>query len=377
MTSPDMIITRSIRNTFMRSNSFILKFILLFIVLLMVSSNGKTQPIESEIITSDDDKTIMCFVYHRFGDSRYPTTNVSVKDFESHLNWLTKHDFTFLNFSDAISYLQSDEPARKIAVITIDDGYKSFFKNGLPLLKKYKLPATLFINTETIDGGDYMGWPELKTAMNDNIEIGNHTHSHDYFLNKPTATRYKAFKDEIELSQSIIEKNIDFTPTVFSYPYGEFDVEMKNIAKQVGFKAAAAQNSGVIYAGTDLFMCPRFPMSEAYSGLDKFIEKASAKALKIVKRSPENPYLPADKKPILTLTIDIADLRLDQVQCFVQGGKCSFKIIEKSSDKATITFQSVAPINGRRRTLYTITVPDKKGVWHWYSHLCINASIRE
>ncbi len=377
MTSPDMIITRSIRNTSMKTNSFILKFILLFNVLMIVGSNGKTQPIETEIVTSDEGKTIMCFVYHRFGDSRYPTTNVSVKDFESHLNWLTKHDFTFLNFSDAIAYLQSDGADRKIAVITIDDGYKSFFKNGLPLLKKYKAPATLFINTETIDGGDYMGWPELRTAMKNNIEIGNHTHSHDYFLNKPASTRYSSFKEEIELSQSIIQKNLDFTPTVFSYPYGEFDVEMKNIAKQVGFKAAAAQNSGVVYAGTDLFMCPRFPMSEAYSGLDKFIEKASAKALKVLNRSPENPYLPSNKKPILTLTIDITDLRLDQLQCFVQGGKCSFKIIEKSAAKATITFQSVAVITGRRRTLCTITIPDKKGVWHWYSHLWVNPSIKE
>lgn len=377
MTSPDMIITRSIRNTFMKTNSFILKFILLFNVLLMVGSHGKTQPIETEIITADDDKTIMCFVYHRFGDSRYPTTNVSVKDFESHLNWLTRDDFSFLNFSDAITYLQSDEPARKIAVITIDDGYTSFFKNGLPLLKKYKVPATVFINTETVDGGDYMDWSELKTAMKNNIEIGNHTHSHDYFLNKPITTRYKAFKEEIELSQSIIQKNLHFTPIVFSYPYGEFTMEMKNIAKQAGFKAAAAQNSGVVYTGTDLFMCPRFPMSEAYSSLDKFVEKASSKALKILQRSPDSFELPSNKKPILKLTIASSDLRLDQLQCFVQGGKCSFKIIDKSADKATITFQSVAPINGRRRTLYTITVPDKKGVWHWYSHLWINASIRE
>jgi peptidoglycan/xylan/chitin deacetylase (PgdA/CDA1 family) len=343
----------------------------------MIGSNGKTQPIETKIITSDEDKTIMCFVYHRFGDSRYPTTNVSVKDFELHLNWLTKHDFTFLTFSDAIAYLQSDESVRKVAVITIDDGYRSFFHNGLPVLKKHKIPATLFINTETIEGGDYMGWSELKTAMKNNIEIGNHTHSHDYFLNKPTSTRYKAFKEEIELSQSIIQKNLDFTPIVFSYPYGEFDVEMKNVVKNIGFKAAAAQNSGVVYADTDLFMCPRFPMSETYSGLNKFVEKASSKALKVVNSSPNNPYLPSNKKPILTLTININDLRIDQLQCFVQGGKCSFNITEKRADTATIIVQSVAPINRRRRTLYTITVPDKKGIWHWYSHLWIDPKIKE
>ena len=361
----------------MKNKSSILKHILLCHVLLMFSCAGKTQEADKKIIANDTDKTIMCFVYHRVGDSRYPTTNVSIKDFESHLNWLTKNKFTLLTFSDAIAYLQSDTPSQKIAVITIDDGYKSFFKNGLPLLKKYKIQATLFINTETVGAGDYMDWPMLKTAMKSGIEIGNHTHSHAYFLNQPVTTRYTKFKDEIELSQSIIQKNLDFTPIVFTYPYGEFDMEMKNIAKQAGFKAAAAQNSGVVYSGTDLFMCPRFPMSESYSSLNKFIEKATSKPLKILKRWPDSFELPSNKKPILKLTIESSDLKLDQLQCFVQGGKCSFNIIEKSATEATITFQSVAPITGRRRTLYTITVPDKKGVWHWYSHLWINASIRE
>jgi len=346
-------------------------------MLLIFSCSGKTQEVDKKTLSTDSGKTITFFVYHRVGDSRYPTTNVSIKDFESHLNWLIKNNFTLLTFSDAISYLQSDKPSQKIAVITIDDGYKSFFKNGLPLLKKYKIPATLFINTETVGAGDYMDWSMLKDAIKNGIEIGNHTHSHSYFLNESTNTRYKTFKDEIELSQSIIQKNLDFTPTVFTYPYGEFDTEMKNIAKQIGFKAAAAQNSGVVYSGTDLFMCPRFPMSEAYSALNKFIEKASSKPLKVLKRSPDSFELPSDKKPVLKLTVESSDLRLDQIQCFVQGGKCSFKIVDQSKEEATITFQSTTPITGRRRTLYTITVPDKKGAWHWYSHLWVNPSIRE
>jgi peptidoglycan/xylan/chitin deacetylase (PgdA/CDA1 family) len=361
----------------MKNNSSILKCILLCNVLLIFACTGKTQEVDKKIIRNDSAKIVICFVYHRVGDSRYPTTNVSIKDFDSHLNWLTKNNYTLLTFSDAISYLQSDEPTQKIAVITIDDGYKSFFKNGIPLLKKYKIPATLFINTETVGAGDYMDWSMLKIAMKDGIEIGNHTHSHAYFLNESTATRYKTFKDEIELSQSIIQKNLNFTPVTFTYPYGEFDVEMKNIAKRVGFKAAAAQNSGVVCSRTDLFMCPRFPMSESYSSLNKFVEKASSRPLKILQRSPDSFELPANKKPILKLTIQSSDLRLDQIQCFVQGGKCSFKITEKNDDTATVTFQSTTPITGRRRTLYTITVPDHKDVWHWYSHLWINPNIKE
>ncbi|HPM30953.1 MAG TPA: polysaccharide deacetylase family protein [Chryseolinea sp.] len=361
----------------MRNKVSILKYLLLLEALLFLSCTGNTQQFDKKVISENADKTVICFVYHRFGDSRYPSTNVSVSDFELHIQWLKKHKYQILSLSEAIQYLESDDAVRKVAVITIDDGYKSFIKNGLPVLKKYKASATLYINTGTVGGGDYMDWSELKTVVNNNIEIGNHTHSHSYFLNELASTRYSSFKDEIELSQSIIQKHLNFTPVTFSYPYGEFDAKMEDIVKQLGFKSACAQNSGVIYSGSDVFKCPRFPMSEAYSSLDKFVEKASAKPLVIAKISPENSQLPSDRKPILTLTLNNKDLQLDQLQCFVQGGKCSINRKDKTDTQTTISFQSATPFGKRRRTLYTITVPDKNGIWHWYSHLWVDASIRE
>ena len=326
---------------------------------------------------SENDKEIICFVYHRVGDARYPTTNTSIKDFESHLSYLTKNKFRVLNFSDAIDYLHSDKPAEKIAVITVDDGYKSFYKNGLPLLKKYKLPSTLFINTASVGGGDMMDWKQIEDAIGNGVEIGNHTHSHAFFLNLDESQRYKSFREEIELSQSIIKKNLDITPVVFTFPYGEFDLEMKKIVKEAGFKVAAAQNSGVVFSGTDMLMCPRFPMSEAYSSPEKFAEKAAMKALRIVKVSPENFLLGENKRPLLTLTFENDELRTDQLQCFVQGGECTLNVVEKNDKQVTVTVQASKAISGRRRTLYTVTVPDKKGRWHWYSHLWINPGVKE
>lgn len=350
-----------------------MKKIYLLILIVYISCIGKSQSNEVTNALTNTDKEVVCFIYHRFGDSRYPTTNVSPKDFEAHLAYLVKNNFRVLSFSKAIDYLQSEGPAIKTAVITIDDGYKSFYKNGLPLLKKYSLPATLFINTKTVGGDDYMNWVELEAATKSNIEIGNHTHSHDFFLNESATTRYKTFEAEIELSQSIISKHLKLKPQVFSFPYGEFDAEMRNIVKKAGFKAAAAQNSGVIFNGSDFYQCPRFPMSEAYSAVEKFMEKASMHALRIKRKSPDNFILPQDKRPKLTLTIYNSDLQLQNLQCFVQGGECESRVLENNPGEVTIMLQAAKKISGRRRTLYTITVPDKNGGWHWYSHLWIDS----
>jgi len=345
---------------------------LVILLLLFMTCSGRPRSAELEFKI---EKEAVCFVYHRFGDSRYPTTNTSVKDFEQHLAYLAKNNFQVLSFSEAIRYLKSGEPVKKTAVITIDDGYKSFYKNGFPLLKKYKMPATLFINTKTVGGGDYMGWDQLKDVVQNNIEIGNHTHSHDFFLNEPEVSRYDSFEKEITTSQSMISEHLSITPTVFSYPYGEFDGRMKDIVSKAGFIGATAQNSGVIYGGSDLFMCPRFPMAEAYSSISKFIDKASMKSLNILAVSPQDFRMPKGQRPRLELTIDNTDLVISQLQCFVQGGQCEFKVLENQGNKTRISVQAISPIKNRRRTLYTITVPDMQGVWHWYSHLWVNTEV--
>jgi peptidoglycan/xylan/chitin deacetylase (PgdA/CDA1 family) len=344
--------------------------LLIFVFLLQLSASCNAQ-----VKKTPEDKEIVCFVYHRVGDSRYPSTNTTIKDFEAHLDYLAKNNFTVLSFSQALKYLSNDETAKKVAVITIDDGYSSFFKNGFPLLKKYRMPATLFINTKTVGGGDYMGWRELATVMKHDVEIGNHTHSHDFFLNQPEAKRYTVFEEEIKLSQELIKKNLGTAPEIFSFPYGEFDLRMKKIVIDAGFNAAAAQKSGVWYEGMDLFQCPRFPMSEAYSPIAKFREKAVMRPLRMSVIEPETYIKPAADRPLLTLTFDPTDLRMDQLQCFVQGAKCNIKIVDPN--KATVTIQAAQSIAGRRRTLYTLTVPDRNGRWHWYSHLWINPTVKE
>ncbi len=329
---------------------------------------------KTELLFSGE-KEIVTFVYHRFGDPRFPSTNISVSDFESHLKWLSSNNYQVLNLSEALAYLKNDSTTKNTAVITIDDGYKSFYANGLPLLKKYQMPATLFINTETVGAGDYMTWQELKQATKHGIEIGNHTHSHAYFLNQKQNERYTNFLNEIELSQKLIEENLQLKPRVFAYPYGEYDDGFETIVKATGFIGAAAQNSGVINRSTNVFQLPRFPMSETYA--DKFEEKARMKSFTIIRSAPALPTLPRGKsRPTLTLTLNPEGLHTDQLQCFVQNSRCELKVVAQSTKELTLTIRATASIMKNRRTLYTLTAPDSSGNWHWYSHLWINPSVK-
>lgn len=313
----------------------------------------------------------VCFVYHRVGDARYPSTNISTDDFEAHLRFLKDNEYKVLSLSEAVEYLRLPGEYEKVAVLTIDDGYESFFKNGVPLLKKYGFPATLAINTETVGGRSYMSWEQLKACQEAGIEIANHSHSHPYFLNLDKEERYVQLRSEIEQSQQIIQNKLGIKPDLFIYPYGEFDLDMKRVVKELGFKAAAAQNSGVMHTGSDFYALCRFPMASVYAAPDKFIAKAKMKALKVDKVVPESFLVPAgSNRPALEVVFQENDLLLSSIQCFIQGAECKMETEEKDG-KVSVTVLPSSALKARR-TLYTITIRDEDGVWHWFSHLWID-----
>ncbi|NCB43338.1 MAG: chitin deacetylase, partial [Clostridia bacterium] len=86
---------------------------------------------------------IPVFAYHRFGDSRYPSTNITLSVFESQLQYLADNHYTGLTLGAAVAKWKAGKALPdKAAILTIDDGYLSFYENGWPLLKKYGFSAT-------------------------------------------------------------------------------------------------------------------------------------------------------------------------------------------------------------------------------------------
>ena len=317
-------------------------------------------------------KEVVVLVYHRFGNRKYPSTNISLPDFEQHLNYLKNNGFVVMNFGDAVDYITNPKALYldKVACITVDDGYKTFISNGLPLLKKFNFDATLFINSESVGGGSFMNWAELKEVHDAGIEIGNHSHSHAYFVNKPAANRLGFFKEDVEKCQEAIKKNLDFYPDVFAYPYGEFDLEMKAALKELGFKAAAAQNSGVMY-NHEVYAIPRFPMAGPYTKLAGFREKANMKALRIKNQQPGSFIVVGNNPPTLNVDFDSTGADLIRHSCFTEN-ECTTSI-----DGNRIQIQAKKKLKSRR-SLYKITAPAKDGKgWYWYSHLWIQPSIKE
>lgn len=357
-------------------NSFKTNSFLVLILIFMLSANTQAQNIAKN---HDNNRgQITSFVYHRFGDNRYPSTNISVNDFRAHLNYLKTNNYNVITLGKAAVLLKSGETIPdKTVVLTIDDGYKSFLENGMPLLREFAYKATLFINTKQFGSGDFLSVKEINQLIDEGIEVENHSHSHAYFVNFTSVEIADTFKNDLLKSQEIFLKNFGYKPTLYAYPYGEYTLEMQEVLKDEGYIAAVAQKSGIISSLSDPYSLPRFPAAGNYANIDGFIQKNKIKYMPVQLVQTENPIIQSENPPILNLKlIDKDIINTSMIQCFV-GGK-NDGIVSFDAETNTISIKSVHPLN-KRRTLYTITAPSKtkSNIWHWYSFLWINNKIKE
>ena len=232
-------------------------------------------------------------MYHRFEENKYPSTNIKINNFLKHLEIIQNNNIEFINPKNFEEELIENKNKRKI-LLTIDDGFSSFYKNAWPILKERKIPFILFVNTREVGSYNYMSWEEIKDiSKEDFVEIGNHSHSHEYLVDEDDMI----IKEDIQKSINIFNKKLGKNSNFFSYPFGEYSVSFKNIIKSLGFKYAFGQHSGVIDETKDFYELPRFPINEKYGEYSRFISLTKTLPFKYKKILPEEKYLLKNENP--------------------------------------------------------------------------------
>ena len=240
-----------------------------------------------------NDFGIIALMYHRFEENKYPSTNIKINDFREHINLIQKEGLEFINANNFKQNLEENKLNRKI-LITIDDAFLSFYENAWPIFKKEKIPFILFVNTREIGSYNYMSWEQLREiAQEEFVYIGNHSHSHEYLVDKTSEEIY----NDINTSILIIKEKLNLNPEFFSYPFGEYSIEFKRIIKKLGFKYAFGQHSGVIDETKDYYELPRFPINEKYGEKKRFQTLLKTIPLKYKKILPEEKLINDSTNP--------------------------------------------------------------------------------
>jgi peptidoglycan/xylan/chitin deacetylase (PgdA/CDA1 family) len=105
-------------------------------------------------------------MYHRILAPRKaeviePGMYVTPQTFCKHISFLKNH-FRIIPISEAISRDRNHfpgKPEKPLCALTFDDGWRDFYDNAFPILKKYEIPATVFLPTDFI-GTDRWFWTD-------------------------------------------------------------------------------------------------------------------------------------------------------------------------------------------------------------------------
>ena len=311
--------------------------------------------INFKVLAQDSASIIM---YHRFGNSNYPSTNIQMERFKQHILELKNDKYTVLSLKEIISRLRSGKELPKYTVgLSIDDAFISVYKNAWPILKEANLTFTLFVATDPVDQGlsGYMTWDQIRELKKYGVEIGSQTksHPHLHLLSKDEVRR------EIDLSNQRFIDELGEKPELFAYPYGEYNNATRKIAEEK-FIASFGQHSGALHASHGFHDLPRFAMNENYGSIDRFILAASSLPFIISEINPEDPVIKANP-PSYGFTLEKNFENIKQIQCFTSGiGEAEVTVIGK---RVEVRF-SKSFFRPRHRV--NCTMPASEGRWRWF-----------
>ncbi|WP_432839267.1 polysaccharide deacetylase family protein [Dactylosporangium sp. CA-092794] len=149
-------------------------------------------------------------------------TKITVFQVLAKVGWVTTDDFSLSEYTPA-------QLNRALISLTFDDGWRSQYTAGLPLLDKYNMDATYYLLTSTIDYPDYMTKAQMGDLATHGIELASHTVDHPHL---PTLT---AAQIDAELKDSQATLRQWYGTGVaknFATPYGEYNATVLTTSKK-------------------------------------------------------------------------------------------------------------------------------------------------
>ncbi len=312
--------------------------------------------------------------YHHFSDKTPAITSVTPEQFDHHLEYLQQNNYNIMALSDVVLSIKHQlELPDKCISLTVDDAYISVYKNAYPKLKKRQWPFTVFVNTEAVDRGNKasMSWSQMREMSQHGASFENHGHGHLHMIrqeNKETDRQWLTrIGRDIQIAQHRITKEIGIKPSLFAFPYGEYNLPLIRLLKGLEL-TGFGQQSGPAWPDANMGALPRFPMAAHYANMKGFKIKVKTLPLPVTHAEPADPLVKQGLwRPTLKLQLAPNSYSKNNLRCYVSGSD-KVDIIWSDTEKDSLAITPRFDLKpGRHRT--NCTMPSsQKGRFHWYSH---------
>ena len=221
-----------------------------------------------------EDGRVPILLYHRFGPTVADGMTIKTQVFAEHLRYLQENGYTVIPLRRLVDYLagRATAPGPKSVVIVEDDAHKSVYSDMLPLVKKYRVPVTVFVYPSAISNASYaMTWDQLRELKKTGLfDIQSHTFWHPNFKRekrKLSAAQYARLVDtQLRKAKSRLEKELGGTVDYLAWPFGIYDAELERMAGAAGYVAAFTIERRHAAKGDRLLAIPRYLLVNADQG---------------------------------------------------------------------------------------------------------------
>ena len=319
--------------------------------------------ISSLVQANNIKNSAVVFMYHKFDISKYPSTNITLDQFNKHLTEFSKQKYNVKSIDFIVDTIinDGDLPNNTIG-ISVDDADKSFLTTALPRFKENGFPVTLFVTTSTIvkNNKNYLNWDEIRQLKAEGVVIGSHSHTHEHLSNYT----FEEFREEIEKSNKIFLKEIGEIPNLYAYPYGEADENFFDVLKNYKFKVAFGQHSGAVNETSNLYYLPRFSLNERYGEIDRVKFTSNVLGLGVYDFIPTNPHI-TENPPYIGFSL-LDQLLTKNIECFMfdSDGKVESELFKFNE---RIEIRLLRKLN-KGRSRMNCTAKDKKNNWRWFGY---------
>lgn len=221
-------------------------------------------------------------MFHSICDSKVHKYDISPDYFYSILKYLTKN----FQIVDLPEILEFNSQRKKIS-LTFDDGLQNFYHNAFPIIREFKVPVTVFLNSFFIGNQnneskliafskteDLMTENQIRELINSNlIIIGNHSKTH---LNLGSILDVDILKDEIIGGKKELEQQFGINVDRFCYPHGKFNPKSLKIVSNT-HKLAVCTIKRNVTSDSNLYLLPRINGAQNWTMLKKRISETRIK----------------------------------------------------------------------------------------------------
>src|SRR5262249_2782957 len=221
--------------------------------------------------------SVPILLYHRLGAAVTDDMTVTTPVVEGQLKDIQERDYSVIPLKTLLADLTGlSEPAaaapERSVVIVADDGHRSVYTDLFPLMKRYRIPVTLFIYPSAISNASYaMTWEQLAEMKASGLaDIQSHTFWHPNFkLDKKKlapAAYEKLVQDQLVKSKAVLEQKFGGKVDLLAWPFGIHDAELEQAAQAAGYVAAFTIDRRPVTRTEKLMALPRFIVTDRDRG---------------------------------------------------------------------------------------------------------------